>query len=54
MDNTDFNLVTAAFGHAGTGLNEDVNGDNLANAADRTAALKGNRHLLNGGLAVDN
>ena len=53
VDNLDLATITAAFGHTGDGLEEDVNGDGVVNALDRALATRARNRYIDGGLKLD-
>ena len=52
IDDVDFAAIAAAFGKQGNDLNEDVNGDGVVNAADRTLAQRNRNRRVAAGLPL--
>ena len=53
VGNNDINVITAALGETGIGLDADVDGSGTVNATDRTVALRSRGRALAQGLKLD-
>ena len=53
VNDTDLNLIVAAYGQTGAGLGADVNGDSQVAAYDRTVAARSKGRSLLGSLRLD-
>jgi hypothetical protein len=53
VDNLDIAAISAVLGRTGSNLDEDVNGDGVVNALDRTLASRARGRRLAAGLPLD-